>query len=119
MGFTKGSAMITIPAVAAEGTPIICTRVRTAREAAGLTQRAVAARLGIAEKTYAFYERSREPKPARLREIADAIGVDYSLLAAGLHEQRDILEPGRLEDMIDGLRDEIRRLRRDLGLGDQ
>ncbi len=111
--------MSTIAALSApEGTPtpLICARVRTAREAAGLTQREVAARLGIAEKTYAFYERSREPKPARLRAIADVINVDYSLLAAGLHEQRDIIEPGRVEDMIEELRDEIRRLRRDLGL---
>lgn len=87
--------------------PGICARVRAAREAAGLSQREVAQRIGIAEKTYAFYERSREPKPARLREIVAAIGPTAA-----------DLDPDRVQDMLAELREELRRLRRDLGLGD-
>ena len=55
--------------------PPLCQRIREAREAAGLTQDEMAYRIGVTPKTYGSYERFREPKPARLRQIAEAMGL--------------------------------------------
>lgn len=40
------------------------------------TQEAMAARVGVTLGAYGAWERAKEPKPARLREIALALGLD-------------------------------------------
>lgn len=57
-------------------------RLRSARKSANLTQKEVAARLGITESTYCGYETGkREPDVMKIKAIASILGVsgDYLL----------------------------------------
>jgi transcriptional regulator with XRE-family HTH domain len=66
----------------ADGT--LGTRLRALREGAGLSQRALASRAGVAPETVARLEGDRTPtRPATLRKIAAALGVPPEVLAGG------------------------------------
>ena len=63
--------------------------IRQARISAGLTQRELGERAGIAEPTIGRYELGKlNPKPATLKKIAAALGVHwYELLSDDPHKQ--------------------------------
>lgn len=63
--------------------------IRQARISAGLTQKELGNRAGIAEPTIGRYELGKlNPKPATLKKIATALGVEwYELLSDNPHEQ--------------------------------
>lgn len=64
-------------------------RLRSARKSASLTQKEVAARLGITESTYCGYETGkREPDVLKIKAISSILGVsgDY-LLETGFSPQ--------------------------------
>lgn len=67
--------------------------IRHARISAGLTQKELGERAGIAEPTIGRYELGKlNPKPSTLKKIADAIGVSWSsLLPESLIEKSDDL----------------------------
>lgn len=56
------------------------TPVRAWREHLGLTQQAVATRLGITQSAYAQQETSTTLRKASRQKIANALGVDETLL---------------------------------------
>lgn len=65
-------------------------RLRTARKAAGLTQKEAAATIGVTESTYCGYETGkRRPDPMKISALAKAFGVsgDY-LLDTGYEETK-------------------------------
>lgn len=79
-------------------------RIKAARKKAGLTQSELAARIGITPQVISQYERGvkKNPKPATLKKIADAIGNGvqwYELYSDSPNEQ------GRL--IIDYMKDKI------------
>ena len=56
-------------------------RIQSARKRAGLTQKELAQRLGLATGTIQQYElNKRQPRTEQLREIADALGVTLGYL---------------------------------------
>jgi len=56
-------------------------KIRVARKAAGLTQQALATRLGITQALVGHYERGiRNPKLATRSRIAEVLGIDVILL---------------------------------------
>lgn len=64
------------PGNSAEGAATLGERIRCRRQAAGLTQEALAQRLGVVKQTIGNYERGeREPDLTTLRAIADILGV--------------------------------------------
>src|SRR5690242_14721791 len=56
--------------------PVLCKRIRDARENADLSQEEAARRLNLSLNAYRAYETFREPKPPRLRQIAKIFGLD-------------------------------------------
>lgn len=79
--------------------------IRQKRKQAGLTQKELGERAGIAEPTIRKYESNRlNPKPATLKKIATALGVEwYELLSDNPHEQaRGIVDDvsGRLQESV-------------------
>ncbi|MBN9356915.1 helix-turn-helix domain-containing protein [Herbaspirillum huttiense] len=56
------------------------TPARAWREYLGLTQTEVAARMGVAQPTYAKHEKSLSPRPATLVRIASALGITLEQL---------------------------------------
>lgn len=61
----------------------VCARLRAARKAAGLSQFQVAEMLGISGAAYSGYESGRrEPSFAQVIQMANALGVSLSALAA-------------------------------------
>ena len=60
------------------------TRLKARREGAGLSQRALASRAGVAPETVSRLEGDQfSPRPATLRKIAAALGVPPEVLAGG------------------------------------
>ena len=60
----------------------IGSRIKAERNRAGLTQKEVAARAGMADSAIRKYEAGKQiPKIETLSRIADAIGVDFSNIA--------------------------------------
>ena len=82
--------------------------IRQKRKQAGLTQRELGERAGIAEPTIWKYESNRlNPKPATLKKIAAALGVEwYELISNSQDEQSEIAKEqmrqaiGRVADII-------------------
>lgn len=67
------------------------SNIRRARRAAGLTQKQLADAIGCAPGTIQQYERGvREPKSARLKEIADACGVSVNNLGILIEEMTTV-----------------------------
>ena len=64
-------------------------RIKEARKKAGLTQKELAAKLGIAYQTLAQWENDlRNPKRETLQKIASALGINwYELYAESEEEQ--------------------------------
>jgi transcriptional regulator with XRE-family HTH domain len=63
---------------------MVGTRLKALREAAGLSQRALADRAGVAPETVARLERDRTPPRAgTVRKVAAALGVPPDALAGG------------------------------------
>lgn len=60
---------------AAEEPPPLSRRIREERERLEISQEEAARRLHLSLKGYTAYERFREPKPSRAREIAVAFGL--------------------------------------------
>jgi transcriptional regulator with XRE-family HTH domain len=55
---------------------MLCANLRDWRRARGLSQRALAARVGISPRTLAFYERgARFPDDKTLHALADALDI--------------------------------------------
>ena len=76
--------------IASEGKQLLGARVRTLREAAGLTQEALATAAGIGRATMIRLEnRKHPPKLSTLRAIAQVLGTTVEDLLAG---------PGKPED---------------------
>lgn len=67
-------------------------RLRSLREAAGLTQKGVADRLGIPVTTYRSYEYKANAQPgiSRLKEIAKILGITLDELA-GVNESERLI----------------------------
>ena len=64
--------------------PDFATNLKSARVAAGLTQQALADRLGIWRETIAHWENgTRQPTLDRLPKIAEALGCEVGLLIGG------------------------------------
>lgn len=96
--------------------------IRKKRLEAGLTQKQLGERAGIAEPTIRKYESNRlNPKPATLRKLADALGVQwYSLMSdewEGLYgeeaykdDREELLDRQLLELSENGLTSNIDRL---------
>ena len=73
--------------IAAEGKQILGTRVRTLREAVGLTQEALATAAGIGRATMIPLENGRHaPRLSTLSAIAQALGTSVEDLLAGPDE---------------------------------
>lgn len=68
--------------------------IRQARMSAGLTQKELGNRAGIAEPTIGRYELGKlNPKPATLKKIAAALGVEwYELLSDDSEEQVEVVK---------------------------
>lgn len=68
--------------------------IRQARMSAGLTQKELGNRAGIAEPTIGRYELGKlNPKPATLKKIAAALGVEwYELLSDDSEEQIEVVK---------------------------
>jgi len=78
-----------------QGVPLDGTKLRAAREAAGLSQREVAERVGTPRQKVVRYEGGRErPEARRLAALAAAVGVDVAAL----------VEEGALPAGLAGLR---------------
>ena len=59
---------------------ILSERLKELREENGLTQKQIAAKLGISSVAYLRYEKSqREPSLSMLAEIANNVSTDYLL----------------------------------------
>ena len=55
--------------------------LREARIAAGMSQKDVADRIGVAKSTYSLYESgSREPDVQKIKKLAEVLGVSGSML---------------------------------------
>ena len=68
----------------------LSSRIRYARRTADLTQRELATILGFTERALRNYERGvREPKRAKLEEIAAATGIDVDWLHTGKTDERE------------------------------
>ena len=79
-----------IELIAAEGRQILGTRVRTLREAADLTQEALAEAAGIGRATMIRLENGeRPPKLSTLRAIAQVLGTPVEDLLAGPDEPEE------------------------------
>lgn len=69
-------------------------RLRRARSAAGLTQAEVAERVGVAQETYAGWERNRSrPAAGQVRPLARALQVDRQDLAVAVDAARPVEQP--------------------------
>lgn len=68
--------------------------IRQARMSAGLTQKELGNRAGIAEPTIGRYELGKlNPKPATLKKIAAALGIEwYELLSDDSEEQVEVVK---------------------------
>lgn len=75
-------------------------KLREARKAAGLTQKEVAAAIGVTESAYCGYETGkRQPDVAKIKQIADALGTTGNFLLDTVSEADDLAE--YLEDLRD------------------
>jgi len=87
--------------------PEICQRIREARERAGVTQEEMARRLFLSLGAYAAYERRREPRLSRLRQIAQALGLPEDYFenpAPALPAEDDFADRlGRIERVLEEL----------------
>lgn len=64
--------------------PGIADRIRMTRESRGLTQSALAARLGVARSQITLWETGgRNPSPTSVTQLALALGIDVEWLATG------------------------------------
>ena len=60
--------------------PTIGERIRSVREAKGLTQGDVASRLGVVHTTVGDYERASDLKHSVIKKLADALEVNHNYL---------------------------------------
>jgi transcriptional regulator with XRE-family HTH domain len=90
--------------------PPLSRRIREERERQEITQEEAARRLHLSLGGYTAYERFREPKPARAREIAAALGLpaDHFETNSGPTEQDDQLAV--LQERFEVADDKIDRL---------
>ena len=63
-------------------------RFEEAREKAGLSISSLAKRLGVSPQSVYLWQQGSVPKPSRLRELADALGVPLQWLVYGADEPR-------------------------------
>lgn len=90
-------------------------RYKRARTLRGWTQLELAEALNYTERTVAAYERGERQEGLRpAREWAEATGVRYDWLVTGTGDPLpagDADRLGRIEELLEGLLDEIRALR--------
>ena len=84
--------------------PDLCQLIRAEREKAGLSQEELARKLDMSLAGYRLYERFREPKPPRLRQIALALRLpeDY-FMRGGLDTETIEERVAELADKIEAL----------------
>lgn len=80
-----------------KGHSLFASQLKAAREASGLTQHAVAERIGISQRTYAAYEGDEKvPELKRLPKVAEALGVSVG----DLFESPDETSPTKCLSII-------------------
>lgn len=68
-------------------------KLREARKAAGLTQKQVAAAIGVTESAYCGYETGkRQPDVAKIKQIAEVLGTTGNFLLDTVSETDDLTE---------------------------
>jgi transcriptional regulator with XRE-family HTH domain len=92
-------------------------RIAAAREAAGLSAKALAQNLGVKTETLARWEEDRaDPRANRIQMMAGILGVSLSWLLTGKGEGPDgPVDAARTDLEIIGLLDEVRRLQVEIG----
>lgn len=71
---------------------VVAHTVRSLRAARNLSQREVADRAGVAVNTYVRIERGEPGLDNCTREVANALGVSYGVLAEAMEEARRLRE---------------------------
>lgn len=101
--------------MAAAEPPPLSQRIREAREDLGISQEEAARRLHLSLKGYTAYERFREPKPTRAREIARAFGLDENyFLSSPPDVAADDDRLARMEERLEAMLGEMRGFRAEL-----
>jgi transcriptional regulator with XRE-family HTH domain len=84
--------------------PPLSDQIRRARrEVAGLTQEQAAARIGVTAKAYRAWELHREPRPARLRQIARAFGLAEEHFLVSPSRPAERIAESRLHELADAI----------------
>lgn len=93
-------------------------RLAGAREAAGLSQKELATKLGVRPKVIAGWENDLgEPRANRLQMLAGILGVSMSWLLTGAGEGLDAPgTPGEISEDVMDLLTELRSLRGEIAL---
>ena len=104
-----------------EDTATFGDRLAGAREAAGLSQKALAKRLGVAGDVIAGWENDiKEPRANRLQMMSGMLGVSLSWLLTGQGEGPDAPDDaGSLPADVQDLLAEIRALRAQMMAGSE
>jgi transcriptional regulator with XRE-family HTH domain len=93
----------------------VASRLRTARVAAGLTQRQLAETLGVEPITVSRWERGvTSPSLARIRRVAETTGTNTSDLVASAETSPHSAELAALREELDELRAAVNRMARAL-----
>ena len=80
-------------------------RLYELREAANITQAAIAERLGVSQRTYSDWERGTVAfTPSRLQELAGILGVDVAdLLGSPIKRRAAVASSGRLGQSFEAI----------------
>lgn len=90
-------------------------RLATARDSAGLSQKAMAERIGVKLGTYRNWEDdASEPRANRLTLLAGMLGVSMRWLLTGEGEGPDLEEGGEVSTDVKTLLSQIRDVRVDM-----
>ncbi len=87
-------------------------RLAAAREAAGLTQRALAGQLGVKADTLDAWENDRkEPRANRLQMLTGLLGVSLGWLLTGIGEGPEVSDGNDISADVSSILAEMRSLR--------
>ena len=91
--------------------PELCQEIRRTREqVVGISQEEAARRLGISLKAYRAYESFREPKLARLRQLAAAFGLEEDYFIREATQTHRELPSEFLDEIASQHEEVVRRL---------
>src|SRR5574338_571235 len=85
-------------------------RIAEARETAGLTQKELAEKIGMSERTILNYETGTTSPWGKLREIAAVLDADHAWLAAGEASSLNHDGPDVGEE-LEAMREELRTIK--------